>query len=381
VLSLGTYAILRNRAVPYFVLGVLPFLALALVRIGARLAEERAASGRRSLERLGAVACMLLLGLSILDQAVLTKRFPPGFGVAPHFFPEGAAAFLERFRIEGRVFNSYQYGGYLLWRRWPANQVFIDGRYDAVLFDEALLEAYREAHHSPAALDRLATAYNFEILVLDADPYSRMSHIQDHPGWARVYWDAVAEVYVRRGGRHAELAASREYRWTRSETDLVYLAAYRHKRELWTQAMGELRRAVAENPENELAWQGLAQEYGAAGPTYFREQLDALDRALAILVDNPATGRLHAERAETLLQLGRLDEARIAAQMALRQDGTLLLPRVVLASVAERRGAWAEARDELRWILERMGPDHREVPSIRHRLEAVEQRLDGERPR
>jgi len=40
------------------------------------------------------------------------------------------------------VFNAYEFGGYLLWRRWPANQVLIDGRYDAVLFDEALLEEF-----------------------------------------------------------------------------------------------------------------------------------------------------------------------------------------------------------------------------------------------
>jgi len=378
VLSLGSYAILRNRAVPYFVLAVLPFLALALVRIGRRLAETADESGRRSLERLGTVACLLLLGLSILDQAVLTKRFPPGFGVAPHFFPEGAVASLERLNLSGRVFNSYQFGGYLLWRRWPANQVFIDGRYDAVLFDEAVLEAYREAHHSPAALDRLAAVYNIEILLLDADPYSRMGHIQGHPGWARVYWDAVSEVYVRRRGRYAELAASQEYRWTRSETDLTYLAAYRRNPERWNQAMGELRRAVEENPENELAWQSLAQEYGAAGPTYLHERLEALDRALAILVDNPATGRLHAERAETLLQLGRLDEASISAQRALGQDKTLLLPRIVLATAAEHRRGWAEARDQLQRVLERLRPDDPEAAVIRGRLEAVEQRLGRE---
>jgi tetratricopeptide (TPR) repeat protein len=375
VLSLGTYAILRNRAVPYFVLGMLPFLALALVRIGARLAEERDASGRRSMERLGAAACVLLLSVSILDQAVLTKRFPPGFGVAPHFFPEGAVSFLERYRIDGRVFNSYQYGGYLLWRRWPANQVFIDGRYDAVLFDEALLEGYREAHHSPAALDRLATVYNIQILVLDADPYSRMSHIQEHPGWARVYWDPVAEVYVRRGGRHMELAASREYRWTRSETDLGYLAAYRRDRARWRQAMGELRRAVVENPENELAWQGLAQEYGAAGPSVLGQRLEALTRALLLLVGNSATGRLHAERAETLLQLGRLDEATVAAHTALRLDGQLALPRLVLASVAERRGAWGDAREQLRTILSRLEPGDPRVGLVRERLEGVERNL------
>jgi tetratricopeptide (TPR) repeat protein len=130
-----------------------------------------------------------------------------------------------------------------------------------------------------------------------------------------------------------------------------------------------------------MAWLGLGQEYLAAGPTMLEPRLDALTHAATLMAGAPAIGRVHAERAEALLQLGRLDEARAAAQTALRQDGTLLLPRIVLASVAERRGAWAEARDELRWILEHMGPDHREVPSIRHRLEAVEQRLGGERPR
>jgi tetratricopeptide (TPR) repeat protein len=378
VLSLGSYAILRNRAVPYFVLAVLPFLALALARIGGRLAEAADVSARRSLERLGAVACVLVLGLSILDQAVLTRRFPPGFGVAPHFFPEGAVNFLERSKVSGRVFNSYQYGGYLLWRRWPANQVFIDGRYDAVLFDEAVLEAYREAHHSPAALDRLATVYNIEILLLDADPYSRMSHIQGHPGWARVYWDPVSEVYVRRRGRHAELAAAREYRWTRSETDLAYLAAYRRDPERWSHAMGELRRAVADNPENELAWQGLAQEYAAVGADALPLRLEALTRSLGLLKGNPAVGRLRAERSEVLLQLGRVQEAETAAREALRIDRSLLLPRWVLAAVAEHRGAWAEARDQLRSLLSRMDAGHPMAARVRDRLEYVERSLRGE---
>ncbi len=376
VLSLGMYAIFRNRAVPYFVLAAAPFLGLAVARIGEHLsARSEMASNRRRLERLGIVACVLLLSVSILDQAALTKRYPPGFGVAPHFFPEGAVAFLERYRLDGRVFNSYQYGGYLLWRRWPANQVFIDGRYDAVLFGEDTLEAYREAHASAEALDRLAATYGIEILVLDADPYSRMIHIQMNPGWARVYWDSVAEVYVRRQGRYAELAAAREYRWTRSETDLTYLAFYRRERSTWAQVMAELRRAAAENLQNELAWQGLAQEYRTAGPGYLRLQLEALDRALAILVNNPATGRLQAERGEALLMLGRLDEAEAAARQALRLDDRLLLPRWVLALAAEGRGAWAEARGQLRELQRRLEPSDPRHAMIQDRLEAVEKRL------
>jgi tetratricopeptide (TPR) repeat protein len=206
-----------------------------------------------------------------------------------------------------------------------------------------------------------------------------MAHLQKNPAWARVYWDPVAEVYVRRHGRYAELAAEREYRWTRSETDLTYLANYRRDRGTWVQAIEELRRVAAENPQNELAWEGLAQEYRAAGPAYLQEQLEALDRALAILVDNPATGRLQAERGEALFTLGRVGEAETAARQALRLDSHLLLPRWVLALAAERRGAWAEAGEQLRDLQRRLEPSDDRQGMVLERLEAVEKRLRGKR--
>ncbi|MBI2080111.1 MAG: tetratricopeptide repeat protein [candidate division NC10 bacterium] len=381
VLFMGTYAVFRSRALPYFVLAVLPLLALALVRVAGHMPARGPERPHQWLERTGAVACLLVLTASIVDQGLLTSRFRPGFGVRPNYFPEGATTFLERYRLNGRVFNSYKFGGYLLWRRWPANQVIIDGRYDAVLFDEKLLEAYLQAHRSPPALDRITAAYGVEILVLDADPDRRMAYLSRHPGWARVYWDPVAEVFVRRGGRHADLIADHEYRLTDPTADLRYLAAYRRDPDTWDRALTELRRAVADNPGNELAWLGLAQEYRAAGPTALEHRLEALARALALLPRAPVTSGLHAERAEALLQLGRFDEATVAAEEALRLDGELLSPRWVLASAAERRGAWAEARDQLRTILARLGPDHPETHIIRGRLESVERNLrtDGRR--
>jgi len=378
VLSMGAYAVFRNRAIPYFVLAALPFLALAIARLAEHLPTKLPAQASRRITQLGVLACLLLLTLSIVDQAFLTRRFPPGFGVAGHVFPEQAAAFMERQRLDGRVFNSYQFGGYLMWRRWPANQVFIDGRYDAILFDEGLLEEYAEAHHVPAALDRLAEKHAFEILILDAEPASRMEHIQNNPTWARVYWDPVAEVYVRRGRRFTGLVEAREYRLTRATTDLAYLEGYRADPAAWAQAMAELQRAVEDNPENVLAWQGLAQEYGAAGPAALGKRLDALTRALALLRDNPATGRLHAERAEALLELGRPAEADAAAREALRADGSLLLPHWVLAGVAEGRGAWQDAREQLRTLLARLDGSHPMRAAVRERLVAAEKQLQAQ---
>jgi hypothetical protein len=50
------------------------------------------------------------------------------FHVADWKFPSGAADFLLKNRIAGRMFNTYEHGGYLMWRLWPQDRVFIDGR-------------------------------------------------------------------------------------------------------------------------------------------------------------------------------------------------------------------------------------------------------------
>lgn|GEM_PF-1009134 len=375
VLSMGTYAVFRLRAIPFFLLAVLPLLALALVRVAEHGLSQGPSRLSRRLVLLGGLACLLILGASIVDQALLTSRFSHGFGVRPNFFPEGAAAFLERHHLNGRIFNTYHFGGYLIWRRWPANQVIIDGRYDAILFDEALLEGMIRAYQSRAALDQITAAYGVEILLLNADPRDRMVHINHHPDWARVYWDPTAEVFLRRGGRHADLIGKREYRLTRSEPDLSYLVAYRRDPETWERALAELRRAVSDNPANGMAWLALAQEYRAAGPGAAELRLEAITRAAALMGRAPALGRVHAERAEALLQLGRLDEAKTAAQMALRLQGDLLLPHSVLAAVAENRGAWTEARNQLRAILGSLEPGDARWVGIRQRLEEAERRL------
>jgi len=373
VLSMGTYALLRNRCVPYFVLSILPFLALAMARLTGHLSVR--APGRPSprLERIGVLTCLILLSASLVDQSVLNYRVPLGFSVAPNLFPEGAVVFLERHRLDGRVFNSYEFGGYLIWRRWPANQIIIDGRYDSILFDQALLEAHMKTEESPAALNRITEAYEVEVMVLHVHLDRHKPKIDEYPGWARVYWDSVAEVFVRREGRYADLVGAHEYRLTGPAADTGYLAEYRRDLEIWSRAVAELRRAVADNPQNLMAWLGLAQEYRAAGPAAAGQRLEALARAATLSNGAPILARIQAERAEALFQLGRFDEATTAAHTALRMDGKLLLARLLLASVAERRGNWAEARDQLRTILRYVQPDNLEAGDLRRRLEAAEQ--------
>jgi len=350
-------------------------LALALVRLAADAQARFAGGWQRRWERLGAFACFLVLATSIGASVASGVPFRLGFGPVPNSYPEGAAAFLERHRLDGRLFNTYQFGGYLLWRRWPANQVFIDGRYDAVLFDEALFEAFREAHQSPAVLDRLTGEYGVDILVLDARPTHRIAFLDGHPGWARVYWDPVAEILVRRNTRYADLIARHEYRLTGPRADTSYLASYRRDPETRARALDELRRAAQENPQNTMAWLGLAQEYQVAGLAALAERVDALSHAVPLLAGKPMEGRARAELAEAFLQMGRHADAVVAAQAALRADKTLLLPYWVLAAVAERGGSFGDARDQFQALLKRISADHPMAPAVRERLQAVEEKL------
>jgi len=377
LLAMGTYAVLRNRAAVYFVLALLPLLALALARAGEHLASRGGGERRTWLERVGAFACLLVLSGSIADQAVFTPRHPFGFGVRKDYFPEGAVPFLARHGIEGRIFNSYGFGGYLIWRRWPANQVLIDGRYDTILFDETLLEAYRRAHQSPEALARITAAYDIQILVLDAEPVFQIPFLRAHPDWARVYWDPIAEIFLRRGGRYAQLIERHEYRLTRPAFETSYLVGYRSDPDTWGRAVAELQRAVRENPENSIAWLGLAQEYRAAGPAAAEARLQALQQVEALLPGAPARGRILAEEAEALLHLGRLAEAEAAARRALGVQGDLLLPRSVLAATAERRSDWPQAREQLQALLDRLPPDDPRAPGVRERLATAERGLRG----
>jgi hypothetical protein len=57
-------------------------------------------------------------------------------------FPAGAASFLREHRISAPLFNTYEYGGYLIWRGLP---VFIDGR----ALSESLFQDYRRILGTP----------------------------------------------------------------------------------------------------------------------------------------------------------------------------------------------------------------------------------------
>jgi tetratricopeptide (TPR) repeat protein len=127
-----------------------------------------------------------------------TQRFF-GLGIAPGFYPEGAADFVARENPEGEIFNDLTMGGYLAWRLYPARRLFIDGRLE--VHDAALFAAYLTAQQDPRQFDRLAERYGIHTVVwshrnaLEAGPL--LLHLADSTAWRLVFLDLAAAVFAR----------------------------------------------------------------------------------------------------------------------------------------------------------------------------------------
>ena len=126
--------------------------------------------------------------------------------VNPWKWPAGAADFLLAHRIAQPLFNTYEYGGYLMWRLWPQERVFIDGRAlsESVFMDYARILYNHDATGGKSA-EELLRQYGVGAIVMNGFEYVSGNLYLLAPAladprqtaWKLVYSDAQAVVFMR----------------------------------------------------------------------------------------------------------------------------------------------------------------------------------------
>ncbi|MBC7222789.1 MAG: hypothetical protein H5T59_00680 [Anaerolineae bacterium] len=112
-------------------------------------------------------------------------------------FPVQAAEAILRERPPGPLFNSYNWGGYLLWRLYPAYRVYVDGRTD--LYGDEVLEEYLRVTRLEPEWEAILERRGIRLVVVErAEPLA--NRLREEPGWALLYGDEMASVFVRQGG-------------------------------------------------------------------------------------------------------------------------------------------------------------------------------------
>ena len=119
-------------------------------------------------------------------------------GLAPRsdVAPVAAVEVARRAGLDGHVFNSVRFGGYLLFMDIPA---FVDGRAD--VYGDAFLQRYVAASNAignrlPDLLDRYGISWTL------LEPSIPAVTLLDHlPGWERIYSDRYAIIHRRKPTR------------------------------------------------------------------------------------------------------------------------------------------------------------------------------------
>lgn len=288
------------------------FLAIErlLCRLGARLEPRRTA--------INVALGVLLAVLAGWTSTSATYRF--GNETKPDTFPEGALEFLDTEAIEGPLFNSYSFGGFVLWQA-PHRRVFIDGR-ARQLYTPEFFAAYQKLLTSPEAWAAAETRWGFTHALLDYDPRSGSRHFPEHlktnTGWALVYWDTQSSVYLKRTPEYAAVIARREFKATRpNNNDFRYLQKYRSPTEL-SALVQQIDREIAFAPDNQeprLAKAFVLLNYGnERGRQVGAQELKrCLEMAPDLAIEHVAMASLH-------LEAGHEEDARQEVEDALALD-------------------------------------------------------------
>ena len=119
-------------------------------------------------------------GAPVLLVGGLTMGFARGWFFQLHAamwkFPAGAADYLLANNVPGPLFNTWEHGGYLIWRLWPRQRVFIDGR----VLSEAANRDYRQIlYNMDSAVDQvvgpradLLKRYGIQAVVMNTFEYN-----------------------------------------------------------------------------------------------------------------------------------------------------------------------------------------------------------------
>lgn len=269
----------------YVVSGWMPQIAAWIKQPRLRIGIATALTA--SLILLASVRCFDLVTNRYYLGTVEESTFGAGLG---WWFPQRAAAFIEREHLPGEVFNIYTQGGYVAWRLGPERRDYMDGR--GIPFGVDGIERELQLRQSPpdsAIWEEEVSRYNINTVLLPVARYQGVQFVRlpdfcSSKIWQLVYLDEVSAVFVRRTAENAAIV--QRFPLSCSTAPIP------------PEPPGN-NRAEAFN-----TWANSAAVLAALGRN--SEALAAADKGLSIF---PNSALLHWLKANVLFSEGRLDDS------------------------------------------------------------------------
>ncbi len=202
------------RHMPFAILTVMPFIGIACVKGAAATLSESAVgmmykkyiTSRRQLGNTEyllnwvltlLIATALLLSYPIVEQSHQKER--------DSIIPVKATEFIIKTGLSGRMFNTYRFGGYLIYRLYPDQRVFIDGRAD--MYGDEFIQEYRRINYGYSGWGKAFDKYAIDYVICTKDaPIRQLLMLRGD--FRLVYDDGKNSVLVKVMPRYAEIISN-----------------------------------------------------------------------------------------------------------------------------------------------------------------------------
>jgi hypothetical protein len=193
-LALALMGLQSVRHIALYAIVVTPLLAARLWAEFRGLSLPLAVWRRPNLLAGASIVLALAVGRMIgaaLGQEVLQLGREPGAAT----YPAGAVEYLRTHELTGNLFNSYQWGGYLVYQLYPRQRVFIDGRAD--VYGDEHLDRYVQVARLRPEWRQVLAEHGVGTVLIEKDSALAVV-LADDAGWQEAYAGPVERLFVRR---------------------------------------------------------------------------------------------------------------------------------------------------------------------------------------
>jgi hypothetical protein len=184
------YAALRSmRNVPLFAVAVIPILARHLDGIFQINAGQAKPSKLINAANVLILSLVILAGLAQTSTVLLDQKESER-----EYFPVDAVQWIEENKPQGKIFNTYGWGGYIIWHL-PDYPVYIDGRAD--VYGDAFMRDFMSLYNAqPSWETKLENAGVNLVLVETGSPLADALTQDDH--WTLAQSDPLSTLFTRK---------------------------------------------------------------------------------------------------------------------------------------------------------------------------------------
>ncbi|OGV92449.1 MAG: hypothetical protein A3K19_18680 [Lentisphaerae bacterium RIFOXYB12_FULL_65_16] len=145
-------------------------------------------------------------------QALRQHGVDRGWGrAAAYATPAAAVAYLREHGWKGRLFNDFNWGGYLIFQLGPETPVFMDQRLEVHAQEE--FSRYVDLTRDPRRFAALDQEYDFDLALFSHVPFTGLPALfkllHENRTWCLVYADARAVIFCKDRPANAALLADR----------------------------------------------------------------------------------------------------------------------------------------------------------------------------